>query len=145
MSSQNRPSGKGSSPPLALGSILWHSGMDSPLNLIPSSWSSTDVSVTRPFILLIPPYTCRQVRSALGINYLWEHLLTISTVISPILTLAASWRNFLTRSCSIGILFERTSFKSVWSENARLRTARQPYYREKKEMLIRQAQMKITF
>merc|ERR1719250_265036 len=52
--SQNRPSGRGSWPPGALGRSSWHSGMVYPRNLIPSAGSRTEVSVTRPFIL-IPP------------------------------------------------------------------------------------------
>lgn len=53
--SHHIPSGMGSSPPGAFGSIFWHSGIEYPRNLIPSSGSSTEVSVTIPFIERIPP------------------------------------------------------------------------------------------
>lgn len=56
--SQKRPSGSGSSPPGTLGKCSWHSGIENPLNLMPSSGSNTLVSVTKPFIPLIPPYIC---------------------------------------------------------------------------------------
>ena len=61
--SQNMPSGSGSSPPVALGSCSWQSGIVLPRNRMPSSESRTDPSQTRHLIPRAPPYAWSRVIS----------------------------------------------------------------------------------
>jgi len=96
--SHMRPSGSGSSPPLAVGSCSCSSGILYPRKRIPSSESSSDVSYTMQLTPRIPPYAC-------------------ATVHSPSFSPPMALRTAMTFSCSAGSSSANRCFKPEISED----------------------------